>query len=148
MTEASHAPTALLIARRLLAKEAAPGKEGDAAMVGANLQRACLRVTESLRDAMGEDGYTALLARALARTEDDHPALKNIRRLSSRGIRLDNVVAGIETHGVGPVTAAIEAMLAALIEVLGRLIGEDMALRIIDQETSGPRTGDMAQGHP
>lgn len=115
-------------------------------MAGADLQRTCLRVVENLRDAMGEDGCTALLARALARTEHDHPALKDIRRLNNGGIHLDGVMASIEAHGAAPVTAAIEAMLAALIDVLGRLIGEDMALRIIDQDVPRPRTRDGAQG--
>ncbi len=148
MKEASQAPTSVLIARRLLAGESTAGSEGQSAMVGADLQRTCARVAENLRDAMGEDGCTALLARALARTEHDHPALKDIRRLNNGGIHLDGVVASIETHGAGPVTAAIEALLAALIDVLGRLIGEDMALRIIDQETPRPRSGDGVQGEP
>jgi hypothetical protein len=148
MTEASPAPTSVLIARRLLAGQATPGREGHAAIVGADLQHACSRVAENLRDALGEDGLTALLARALARTERDHPALKAIRQLNNGGIHLDGVVASIETHGTGPVTAAIEALLAALIDVLSRLIGEDMALRIIDQGTPRPRSGDLAQGEP
>jgi hypothetical protein len=101
-------------------------------MILAGLQVACLRVTENLRDAMGEDGCAALLARALARTEAQHPALKELRRMDGREIRLDGVVTSVEVHGIAAVDAAIEALLATLVDVLGRLIGEDMALRLLD----------------
>jgi hypothetical protein len=98
-------------------------------------------VFENLRDSMGEDGCTALLARALARTEPDHPALIDIRRLNDGSIHLDGVVASVEVHGVAQVTAAIEALLAALVDVLSRLIGEEMALRLIDPDASRSRKG-------
>jgi hypothetical protein len=114
-------------------------------MVGAALQRTCLRVSENLRDSMGEDGCNALLARALARTEADHPALKNIRRINEGSIHLDGVVTSVEVHGVAAVTAAIEALLAALVEILGRLIGEDMVIRLIDPDATWSRTGGGAQ---
>lgn len=114
-------------------------------MVGAALQRTCVRVSETLRNLLGEDGRNALLVRALARTEADHPALKSICRLDEGGIQLDGVVASVEAHGVAAVTAAIEALLAALIDVLGRLIGEDMAIRLIDHDAPRSRTGAGAQ---
>jgi uncharacterized iron-regulated protein len=114
-------------------------------MVGAALQRSCLRVSESLRDSMGEDGRNALLVRALARTEADHPALKNVVRINEGSIHLDGVVASVEAHGVAAVTAAIEALLAALTDLLARLIGEDMAVRLIDPDAPPSRKGDGAQ---
>jgi hypothetical protein len=130
-----HSP-AQEMARRLLTRETAA--VGDPAAVAAVLQRACLRVSANLRDAVGDDGRDALLARALARTESDHPALKDVRGLNHGAIQLDNVVASVEAHGVAAVTAAIEALLAALLDVLGRLIGEDMAMRLLDHDLAGP----------
>jgi hypothetical protein len=131
-----HAPTGKEMARRLLARETSAAAEP--AMVAAALQRACARVSANLRDSVGEDGHDALLGRALARAESDHPVLKDLRRLNHGAIRLDNVVASVEAHGVAAVTAAIEALLAALLDVLGRLIGEDMAMRLVDQDLGGP----------
>ena len=138
-------PRLLQIARGLVAREVVQGKEGKPDNAAAALQRACSGVSRNLRDSLGEDGWTALLARALARTETDYPALKNIRRLEG-GLDLDAVIAGIETHGLANVTAAIEALFAALIDILGRLIGEDMAIRLIDQdaERSRPSGGEQA----
>jgi hypothetical protein len=122
----------LRIARQLLASGSEPDGNAEPAKAGVALQRTCARVSDNLRDAMGEDGSTALLARALARTEPSHPPLKTLSHLNGNGISLDGVAASIDAHGVAATTAAIEALLAALIEVLGRLIGEDMAVRLIE----------------
>ncbi|HEY8176797.1 MAG TPA: hypothetical protein VIF32_13940 [Gemmatimonadaceae bacterium] len=132
-SDAAATPTSLQIARRLLAREAAPGKGREPKIDVATLQRTVASVSESLRDAMGEDGSTALLARALARTEAAHPALKKMRRLNEGSIQLD-VVASIEAHNVATATAAVEALLAALIDILSRLIGEEMAIRLVESD--------------
>jgi len=132
----SYSPAAQEMARRLLARETSAAREP--AMVAAALQRACMRVSANLRDSMGDDGRDALLARAIARTESDHPALKDLRKLNHGAIQLDGILASVEAHGVAPVTTAIEAMLAALVDVLGRLIGEDMAMRLLDHDPPGP----------
>ena len=143
--DGTQSPTSVQIARRLLDREAAPGSERDSQTVAAALQRTVVRVSENLRDSMGEDGANALLARALARTEAHHPAVKNIRRLNEGGTHLDGVVASVETHGVTAVTAAVEALLGALVEILGRIIGEDMALRLVDPDSPQSRKGDGAR---
>jgi hypothetical protein len=96
---------------------------------------------------MGEDGADALFARALARTESQHPALKNMLRLDEAGggIHLNGVVASVEAHGAAAVNSAMEALLAALVDILGRLIGEDMAIRLIDHDDPRSRPADGAQ---
>jgi hypothetical protein len=143
--EKSPPPTSSLrLARALLAREPTPGGDGSPETAAA-LQRVLVRVSQNLRDTMGEDGCTALFARALARTEAKHPVLTRIRRTSDGGIQLDAVVAGVEAHGVPAVTAGIEALLAALIDVLGRLIGEDMTVRIIEHDGPEAPTGGGAQ---
>lgn len=119
--------------RHLLDFGAAAGSERAAVALGAELQRTCLRITTNLRDALGDDGCDALLVRALARTESAHPALKDIRRIHNDGIRLDNVAESIDLHGIGVVTNAVAALLTALIDTLSRLVGEDMAIALIDQ---------------
>ena len=69
----------------------------------------------------------------------------DIRRLDGDSIYLDGVVASVEAHGVAAVTAAIEALLASVVDILGRLIGEDMAIRLIDQDGPRSRTGGRAE---
>jgi hypothetical protein len=144
--EAPRPSTSPQLARRLLDREAALLRDSNPEKVGAALTRTCLYVSENLRDSLGEAGWAALLARALARTEADHPALKGIRRQNEDDIDLDCVIASVAAHGVASATAAFEALLAALIEILGRLVGEDMAVRLIDHDARWPLTGGEAQG--
>jgi len=98
----------------------------------AELQRTCTRLTDNLRDTVGADGCAALLARSLARTDLAHPALTAVWRQDGREIYLDGVTAAMEQHGEAAVTAGVDALFATVVDVLGRLIGEDMAIRIID----------------
>ena len=124
-------PSAQEVARWLLALERPPGASKDATAAAAHLQQLCTRVTGNLADTMGADGCAALLARALARTEGAHPVLTNVRRNVNGGIALDGVAAAVESHGIDAVTTALEALFTALMDVLSRLIGEDMALRVL-----------------
>jgi len=136
--------TALETARVVLARDA-PANRGDSALAAAALQQSCSRVFENLRDAMGDDGCTALLSRALSRSQADHPALEAVRRDHDGVIYLDGVMTAVEAHGIVAVTVATEALFAALVEVLGRLIGEDMAMRLIDHHGDASRTNGKAR---
>ncbi len=106
--------------------------KADPRVVAQTLQGALRRVTDNLRDTIGVDGCSALLERGLLRTETQHPALTLLRRPNGRELHLDGVAAAVEIHGLAAVEKAITALMGALIEILGRLIGEDMAIRIID----------------
>ena len=140
------ASQSMQIMRRLMAREPLLESGAEPAVVGIALQRTCARVSHRLRDAMGVDGSTALLARALARTEVDHPVLKTVTHLNGNGISLDGVSASIDAHGVTAVTAGVEALLAALVDVLSRLIGEDMTARLLELDAPArSRTG--GKGH-
>ena len=132
------------IARRLLARDITPGGDDRSAAAAAVLQGNVDRVSDRLRDALGDDGRAALLARALSRTEKGHPALLRIRRLEHEVMQLDGVAKSVATDGMAVTTAAIEVLVAAVIEVLSRLIGEDMALRIIGDDTES-EAGDDAR---
>lgn len=118
--------------------------EGQA-NVGQTLQRTCTRVSDNLRDALGIAGCDALLSRALSRTQQRHPVLKDVHRADSGGIHLDGVVASIDVHGAAAVTAAIEALLTALTDILSRLIGEEMAIQLMEHDASRARSGGGAQ---
>ncbi len=94
---------------------------------------------------MGADGCAALLSRSLARTDVAHPALRDMWRQDGREIYLDGVAAAVRKHGHVEVQQGHDALMKALLEVLGRLIGEDMAARVIDHGTS---TDELKQGSP
>ena len=133
------------VARRILARDAlAPGHgTGSATPETAilALQRPWMRVTDALRSSMGDAGYAALLARALARTEAAHPVLKDLHGRGDEGIRPDALAASADAHGIESVTAAIEALIGALVEILTRLIGDEMTMRLLDHEGPQPPRG-------
>lgn len=104
------------------------------------LQQACTRVTDVLRESMGDAGSAALLARAFARTEAAYPPLKDLRRPGDNGVRLDGIAASADKHGIEDVTAAIEALITAVIDILTRLIGEDMTIQLFDYDKHEPPT--------
>jgi hypothetical protein len=92
----------------------------------------CAHLSETLRDTFGTDGAAALLSRALARVDRSHGALAAVWRSDGREIHLDGVAEAVQEHGLPEVKAALGVLRAAILEVLGRLIGEEMAIRILD----------------
>ncbi len=118
------------MARGLLARDGA--RAGGPAAAGESMQRLCARLSYNLRYSLGDDGYNALIARALKRAEAEHRALTDIYRVTDSGIYLDAIVAGIDRHGEPEVAAALESLLTALIELLSSLIGADMVLNLLD----------------
>jgi hypothetical protein len=125
-------PTTRALIRQLLAREIAAAKQPDG--VGTAIQGLCSRVSENLRRSLGDDGRDALMERAFGRTQTEHPVLNEINRSGKTGVDLDDVVAGVNSHGVPAVTAAVESLLAALADILGGLIGADMVMNILDHD--------------
>ena len=116
------------MARHLLEREIA-GLTDEAA-VGAAMQRAYGRVSENLSRSVGEDGYAALLTRALTRVQPEQPVWKHIRRADAGRIRLD-VAAGVRGHGAQVVDQALESLFVAIVDILSDLIGADMVRSLL-----------------
>jgi hypothetical protein len=121
------------LARELLERETAGATE--VTRFGSALQRACTRVSENLRRSVGEDGYSALFARAVARTECEQSVLTDFRRSDTAGVHLD-VVTAVQRHGAATVGVAVESLLAALLDILSDLVGADMARSLLDHDDS------------
>jgi hypothetical protein len=81
-------------------------------------------------------GYRALLDRALALARAEHPALGS---LSCHGGDEEMITAAVRTHGAAEVAAGMVVLVAGLVELLGRIIGDEMALRLVEQ--TGMQTG-------
>ena len=127
----------LEVARRLVRHPATWGADRDAAKAAAALQAACIRISESLRGAFGDAGCSALLTRAIAAADARHAALRDMPWLNNGGIHVHAVAQSIDTHGIAAVTAAIEAVVAALVIALTRLVGEDVAIRLLGHDSTG-----------
>jgi len=123
------------IARQMLERDAAgatPDRLGDA------LERTFTRVSGNIRRSVGEDGYAALIARAAVTTISDERVLTVIPRPDAMGIDID-IATAVEAHGVLAVGASLESLLAALVDILSDLIGEDMARTLLDHDGSPQR---------
>jgi hypothetical protein len=91
------------------------------------------RLYRELSRWVGRDGCLALFARALAEARTDHPVLGKIQLHARAEPYIDGVAETIIAQGE-PVTAeALESMLVRLVELLGRLIGDDMAIKLIER---------------
>jgi hypothetical protein len=75
-------------------------------------------------------GYRALLDRALIVVRAEHPALGS---LSCYGGDEAMIATAVRAHGATSVAAGMVALVSNLGELLGRIIGEEMALRLVEQ---------------
>ena len=129
----AEAPGALELARRLIAREASAS--GLASSPAAATQAACERVHRGLALWLGENGAQALFMRALAHARSAHPPVREITFHPRADRRLEGVTETIQTYGAPAVAAGLEAVLAGVLELLGRLLGADIATRLVEQPT-------------
>jgi hypothetical protein len=92
---------------------------------------------------VGAMGYRALIDRALLLARAEHPALGS---LSYTGGEEPVTPGAVRAYSPAEVGAGMVALVAALVELLGRIIGEEMAVRLVEQigmkretETPSPR---------
>jgi hypothetical protein len=131
---APNSPAARRVALRLLARGGAPGaaaSEGSDPVAATD--ETFRRLGGELTRWFGPFGYHALVSRALAEAKKDHPALDDVRVHSAQEPTLEGLAESIARHGSDAVTEGIIAMLMAFIDLLCRLIGEDMAFKLLDQ---------------
>lgn len=150
MTGPPHSPhravsqAALDVARRLFAAAddtgtddtragATPTEVPDDARLIASAERIGSCVPDGLARWFGPYGSLALVTRALASAEASHPALGAVRVSSSPAPRLIGVSESAQRHGAAVTADAVITLLATLYELLGRLIGDDMALVLLGQ---------------
>jgi hypothetical protein len=111
--------------------------------------RVCHRVSDELSRWMGTDGCRALFARALATAQAAgvHPVLEMVRISAGSVYCLDGLTDGALRHGVTAANDGAAAVLSALIELLGRLIGDDLALSLLDHGALTPATARASGRH-
>ena len=83
----------------------------------------------------------------LAATVPEHPPLREMCRAGDSTIRLDGLVARAESYGAPATAAAVEAMLAALVDVISGLIGPDMVLKLLDPDDRPNPTSKQGPHH-
>lgn len=130
-TPSGNRPTAQEIVRRLIASRPPKQKRGDTPARAA--AEACDSLYRELSRWVGHDGCHALFARALAETRPQYPALEKIQLRPRSELYIEGLADSIMARGDPETAEALESMLVRLVELLGRLIGEDMASKLIDR---------------
>jgi hypothetical protein len=117
--------------RRLIEARRSDRSEGDTPARAA--ASASERLYRELSRWVGVDGCYALFSRALSRARTDYPALGQIQVHARPQPHIDGVGETIMARGDPATAEALEFMLERLIELLGRLIGDDMAKKLIER---------------
>jgi hypothetical protein len=127
------------VARRLVTNSGPSPTTGgdrgsdDTAQAIAAAERAARQLGDALTRWFGPYGYHALLTRALVEARGAHPVLGAVVVRSPLEPFLDGLVDGARAHGNAAMTNGVTTVLATVIDLLGRLIGEDMALHLVEQ---------------
>ena len=79
----------------------------------------------------GPFAYYAVLARAVRLVQVAVPAMEQLRVLAPPAVTLVGFEDIEATHGDALLLAGVHALLAALISILDRVIGEDLATRVV-----------------
>lgn len=123
------------IVRRLVGGSV-PGQAGGAAAAWA---AACDDLYRNLSRWVGPDGCHALFKRALAETRAAHPALEQIQLRAHSDPYMDGIAEALAEHGDAATADALESLLFSLVGLLGRLIGDDMASKLIERSRAAPK---------
>jgi hypothetical protein len=133
-------PAARQTARRLISarRSELAGRDSAARAAAA----ACDDLYRELSRWVGPDGCHALFTRALAQARIEYPALGQIQLHARSEPYIDGVPEAIMAHGDPATAEALESMLVHLVELLGRLIGDDMAMKLIERSLAASDRGD------
>jgi len=119
------------MARRLINSRRSERADGHPAARAA--AAACDQLYRELSRWVGPDGCHALFTRALAQARLEYPASAQIQLHARQEPYIDGVAESIMAHGDPATAEALESMLVSLVELLGRLIGDDMASKLIER---------------
>ena len=92
--------------------------------------RMCTELRAGLTRWVGAMGYRALIDRALLLARAEHPALGG---LSCHGGDEPVITAAVRAHTAAEVTAGMVVLVATLIDLLSRIVGEEMAVELVNQ---------------
>lgn len=115
-------------ARRLWEKAATTADTTEAKIAAAE------RVGTGLRAGLvrwiGRDGYHSLLLRALEQVRPAYPWMAGLR---CEGGLLQDMATEVRKHSAADVAGGMLALIGVVVDVLGRITGEEMAIRLVEQ---------------
>ena len=117
------------LARQLVTYEAR-GLDRPEAVAEAG-ERAWERLRRRLIVLIGPEGFHALFARALALARSDYPMLAGITYEAANGYDLTSLRESVHEHAPTDLLDALVTVTANFLAVLVRLIGADLAMRLV-----------------
>ena len=132
-TSAAAAAVANRILERASRAGDATGADGKGRDPVAAAERALAAVAFALSRWFGPYGYHALISRAVAEAARTEPALANVKVQSPLGSGVEGLSEAARVHGKEAVHRASLAIVTDLAGLLARLIGEDLAMNVLEQ---------------
>jgi len=129
----AESPAAREAARRLLACEVREGDSPDAVAVGA--ERVFAQVFRNLAQWVGTAGCHALVTHSLALIAPRFPILTGVRHMQAEP-HLERLAENAHEYGGKAAIDGAAALLASIITTLNGLIGEDIAMSILEERPS------------
>jgi hypothetical protein len=108
----------------------AVGDAGAPEDVAVAATRMCTELRAGLTRWVGAMAYRTLIDRALLLARAEHPALGS---LSCHGEAEPVTTAAVRAHSAAEVTAGMVVLMATLIDLLSRIVGEEMAVELVNQ---------------
>ena len=135
MTEL-HSGTARATAQRLLASEILADETSGAAALAA--EHVLVDLFSTLSHWVGTAGCEALFTRAFVLAAPHHPVLQGVRYKVHNGTpRLEQFGDNAREYGSQATTEGATIVLASIVTMLSRLIGEDIARSLLDEVPPG-----------
>jgi hypothetical protein len=130
-------PSARDLAHQILARDLARVDKPTPVTVAAAAELAFQRLSENLVRWVGPEGSQALFTRALALAQAQNRMLRVVPPPARSALFLDALANGAEPHEADAVLEGVVMILTTLIELLTRLIGDDLAMRLIAETAPG-----------
>jgi hypothetical protein len=129
----SKSPNMRVVALRLLIRPRSTGRGEGILDSATEAEQAFRLLAIELSRWFGFYGYHALLTRALAEARREHPVLATIQVRSATEPWFEPFPEAAGTHGADAAIQGWVALLTELLDLLGRLIGEGLAVKLVSQ---------------
>ena len=123
-------PAVRATARRLLSVETQ--QHGNSDEAAAHVEHVLAQVCRSLSEWVGSAGCHALFDRAITLAAVENPALLGVRHRERPSPHFDRIAENAREHGAEATVEAATTVLISVIATLSGLIGEDIALSLLD----------------
>ena len=129
------------LAHQILSRDLAGVDKPTPVKVAAAAELVFQRLSDNLVRWLGPDGSHALFTRALALAQAENRALRVVPPPTRSALFLDALAANAEPHDADAVMDGVLMIMTTLIELLTRLIGEDLTIKLV-AETAPAKVAD------